>query len=125
MPPKNRLSLLLIPLLAACQSAPNSAPNVPETASKPVAQWQTPEQLEAATRAFLEQRPQDPSDRDRQQRALASAWMQRGQQALEAGDVNSATAALMRARSLLPQAPALTNDLGNALQPKRGRSANE
>lgn len=124
MPLKNRLSLMLIPLLAACQSAPTSAPSPAEAPPKAAAQWQTPEQLEAATRAFLEQRPHDLNERDRQQRALASAWMQRGQNALEAGDVNSATAALMRARSLLPQAPALTNDL-NALRPKRGRSLSQ
>lgn len=120
MPLKKRLPLVFMPLLAACQPVPVSTSMPVEPSPKSATQqWQSTEQLEAATHTFLTQTASDKTAHDAQQRALASAWMQRSQQALEAGDVNAATAALMRARSLLPQAPALTNDFGSGLKPSR------
>lgn len=52
------------------------------------------------------------------QRRLADAYLRQGQEALQKGDLATATTALSRARSLLPAAPALTAGLGSdALQP--------
>nr|WP_231866608.1 hypothetical protein [Pseudomonas resinovorans] len=53
------------------------------------------------------------------QRQLADAWMQRGQAALEQGDLDSATKALSHARSLMPQAPALSAGLDGAIDKAR------
>ena len=52
------------------------------------------------------------------QRQLADAYLRQGQEALQAGDLNTATTALSRARSLLPAAPALTAGLGGPLDPQ-------
>lgn len=52
------------------------------------------------------------------QRQLADAYLQQGQQALQNGDLNTATTALSRARSLLPAAPALTAGLGDPSDPQ-------
>lgn len=49
------------------------------------------------------------------QRQLADAYLRQGQEALQTGDLNTATTALSRARSLLPAAPALTAGLGDRL----------
>ncbi len=46
---------------------------------------------------------------------LATAWLETGEQALKDGDVETASAALMQAKRLLPQAPALTEGLSAAL----------
>ena len=68
------------------------------------------EQLEVLRHQF----PDDQRVIGAQQR-LASAWLQSGQQALQQADVGAATTALMHAKRLLPQAPALTAGLGAAL----------
>lgn len=52
------------------------------------------------------------------QRQLADAYLSQGQLALQQGDLNAATTALSRARSLLPAAPALTTGLGDPLNPQ-------
>ncbi len=113
---RSSAALLLLPLLTACQGtapADHVAPVQP-------ALWQLEAQLtagdlEAASAAFDElQRLQAGNSLEAYQRRLAEAWLQRSQQALEAGDLDAATAALARARTLLPQAPALINDLGGA-----------
>ena len=49
------------------------------------------------------------------QQRLASAWLQSGEQALQDADVDTASAALIQAKRLLPQAPALTEGLSAAL----------
>lgn len=49
------------------------------------------------------------------QRQLSEAWLKKGQAALQQGDLNSATTALSHARSLMPQAPALTTGLDGAI----------
>ncbi|MBP9956041.1 MAG: hypothetical protein KBF00_02765 [Pseudomonas sp.] len=118
LPALRCLPLLLLPLLAACQSQPQT----PSAAVRPAAVAQLEAQvaageLDAATATFRQlQQGHDAAALERSQRLLADAWLQRSQQALEAGDLNAATAALANARALLPQAPALTNGLGGALQ---------
>lgn len=52
------------------------------------------------------------------QRQLADAYLQQGQRALQQGDLDTATTALSRARSLLPAAPALTAGLGDPHDPR-------
>lgn len=49
------------------------------------------------------------------QQRLASDWLQNGQQALQNADLLAASTALMHAKRLLPQAPALTEGLSAAL----------
>lgn len=58
--------------------------------------------------------PEDERIVDLQQR-LATAWLNAGQQALQNADVLTASTALMQAKRLLPQAPALTEGLSAAL----------
>jgi hypothetical protein len=53
------------------------------------------------------------------QRQLAESYLQQGQSALQKGDLNAATAALTRARNMLPQAPALTSGLDSAINNAR------
>ncbi|WP_339489244.1 PA5502 family lipoprotein [Pseudomonas sp. EL_65y_Pfl2_R95] len=53
------------------------------------------------------------------QRQLAEAYLHQGQQALQTGDLNTATTALGRARSMMPQAPALTTGLDGAIAKAR------
>ncbi|MNF56433.1 hypothetical protein D3C84_379190 [compost metagenome] len=127
------LPLLVLLLLGACQSSPQGDAGSPA----PQAQQPTPPALSAApdglrqqfetqlasgqlaaAGATLERLRQQESSApalDSYQRLLADAWLQRSQQALEKGDLNAATTALTKARTLMPKAPALT---GGALQPK-------
>lgn len=58
--------------------------------------------------------PDEPRLADLQQR-LAHAWLAAGEQALKEADVDTASAALIEAKRLLPQAPALTQGLDAAL----------
>lgn len=58
--------------------------------------------------------PDDARLADLQQR-LASAWLRQGQQALQNADVPAASTALMHAKRLMPEAPALTEGLSAAL----------
>lgn len=53
------------------------------------------------------------------QRQIAETYLQQGQSALQKGNLNAATAALSRARSFLPQAPALTSGLDSAIATAR------
>lgn len=52
---------------------------------------------------------------DTLQQRLATAWLANGEQALKEADIDTASAALMQAKRLLPQAPALTEGLSSAL----------
>jgi len=122
---------LLALLLGACQSpsqrdvgspAPQAqVPTAPVAAAEGLRQQFEAQlasgQLEAAGATLEHLRRQESSapTLDGYQRLLADAWLQRSQQALEKGDLNTATTALTKARSLMPRAPALT---GGALQPK-------
>lgn len=49
------------------------------------------------------------------QQRLAAAWLKNGQQALQNADVLAASTALMHAKRLMPQAPALTEGLSTTL----------
>lgn len=125
------LPLLALLLLGACQSpsqrdAGSPAPQAQvHTAPVAVADGLRQQfeaqlasgQLEAAgaTLEHLRRQESGAPALDGYQRLLADAWLQRSQQALEKGDLNAATTALTKARSLMPRAPALT---GGALQPK-------
>lgn len=131
------LPLLALLLLGACQSssqsdAGNAAPQAqaqvqtapapaPATAADELRQQFEAQlasgQLEAAgaTLEHLRREESSAPALEGYQRLLADAWLQRSQQALEKGDLNAATTALTKARSLMPKAPALT---GGTLQPK-------
>ncbi len=127
------LPLLALLLLGACQSPPQSdagsvapqaqLPASPAPAAVPDGLRQQFEaqlasgQLEAAGATLERLRQQESSAPalDGYQRLLADAWLQRSQQALEKGDLNTATTALTKARTLMPKAPALT---GGTLPPK-------
>ncbi|MCO6056157.1 hypothetical protein NG726_05680 [Pseudomonas sp. MOB-449] len=63
----------------------------------------------------LEEKAAGDTRLEQYQRQLADAWMKRGQDALQKGDLDNATQALSHARSLMPQAPALTTGLDGAI----------
>ncbi|MBX9755709.1 MAG: hypothetical protein K2X80_13225 [Pseudomonadaceae bacterium] len=67
----------------------------------------------------LKQRAAGDTRLEQYQRQLAENYLQQGQKALQKGDLNAATAALTHARSLLPQAPALTSGLDSAISSAR------
>lgn len=67
----------------------------------------------------LKQRAAGDTRLEQYQRQIAETYLQQGQSALQKGDLNAATAALSRARSLLPQAPALTSGLDDAIAAAR------
>lgn len=107
-------------LLAACQSAPQVA-SLPTDdlvgAFRQLEQSLAAGQLSAAESQLgaLQQRAAGDTRLEQYQRQLAEAYLQRGQQALQAGDLDSAAQALGQARSLMPQAPALTTGLEGAI----------
>lgn len=57
------------------------------------------------------------------QQRLAAAWLKNGQQALQDADVLAASTALMHAKRLMPQAPALTEGLSTALAEVQAQAA--
>lgn len=57
------------------------------------------------------------------QQRLAAAWLKNGQQALQNADVLAASTALMHAKRLMPQAPALTEGLSTALAEVQAQAA--
>lgn len=67
----------------------------------------------------LKQRAAGDTRLEQYQRQIAETYLQQGQTALQKGDLNAATAALSRARSFLPQAPALTSGLDSAIATAR------
>ncbi|MFZ3185521.1 MAG: hypothetical protein WA173_15425 [Pseudomonas sp.] len=69
--------------------------------------------------ANLKQRAAGDTRLEQYQRQIAEDYLQQGQKALQKGDLNAATAALTHARSLLPQAPALTSGLDSAISSAR------
>ena len=78
-------------------------------------------QLQQAERqwASLRQRATGDTRLEQYQRQLAETHLQQGQTALQNGDLNGASASLGKARGLLPQAPALTSGLDNAIAKAR------
>lgn len=113
-----RLSpLLLLLSLAACHHTEHRATLAPteRLLEKQLADGDLP----AATDSFrrLQQGPAQPAPNlEGYQRRLAEAWLQRGQKALERGDMKAAATALGNARALMPQAPALTDGLDGRLK---------
>jgi len=111
-------------LLAACQNAPKVA-ELP--ADESVSAFHQLDQslsqgqlAEAETQLnALQQRAAGDTRLEQYQRQLAEAYLQQGQAALQKGDLDIATTALSRARSLLPQAPALTTGLDGAIAQAR------
>lgn len=69
--------------------------------------------------AGLRQRAAGDTRLEQYQRQLAENHLQQGQTALQSGDLNGASASLGKARGLLPQAPALTSGLDNAIAKAR------
>lgn len=69
--------------------------------------------------ASLRQRAAGDTRLEQYQRQLAENHLQQGQTALQNGDLNAASASLGKARGLLPQAPALTSGLDNAIAKAR------
>lgn len=67
----------------------------------------------------LKQRAAGDTRLEQYQRQIAETYLQQGQSALQKGDLNAASAALSRARGLLPQAPALTSGLDQAISTAR------
>lgn len=117
--------LLLVLLLAGCQSAPQQPANLPVddllSAFRQLDQSLARGDLSGAERQLgsLQQRAAGDTRLEQYQRQLAEAHLQQGQQALQAGDLDNATKALSRARSLMPQAPALTTGLDGAIAQAR------
>lgn len=107
-------------LLTACQTAQQVA-EVPtdDLASnfrhldKDLAKGRLTE-AEARLKA-LEEMAADDTRLGQYQRQLADAWLKRGQDALQQGDLDNAARALSHARGLMPQAPALTAGLDGTL----------
>lgn len=73
----------------------------------------------------LRQRAAGDTRLEQYQRQLADNYLQQGQSAVQKGDLNAASAALTHARSLLPQAPAMTSDLDAAIASARARAQAE
>ena len=117
-------ALSLVLLLAACQSAPQPA-NLPVddlvSAFRQLDQSLASGDLSSAESQLdsLQQRAAGDTRLEQYQRQLAEAHLQQGQKALQAGDLDNATKALSRARSLMPQAPALTTGLDGAIAQAR------
>lgn len=111
-PALRALSLLsLALLLGACQShSVQPAPASPFEADLAAGQ------LEAAQLQLGQEQENAAQLAERRQR-LADAYLKRSREALQAGDVNGATSALVRARSLMPRAPALAADVNGIGHP--------
>lgn len=111
-------------LLAACQSPPKEPQVATDdlvSAFRQLEQSLAAGQLVAAETQLgaLQQRAAGDTRLEQYQRQLAEAYLQQGQSALQKGDLDTATKALSRARSLLPQAPALTTGLDGAVAQAR------
>ncbi|MDX1298862.1 MAG: PA5502 family lipoprotein [Pseudomonas sp.] len=117
-------TLMLVLLLAGCQNAPQPA-NLPVddlvSAFRQLDQSLTRGDLSRAESQLvnLQQRAAGDTRLEHFQRQLAEAHLQQGQKALQSGDLDNATKALSRARSLMPQAPALTTGLDGAITQAR------
>ncbi|MBU1491457.1 MAG: hypothetical protein KJ884_11745 [Gammaproteobacteria bacterium] len=117
MPSGSRcLAIAMLLALAGCQQATVApAPVVDPLAPayQQLEQHLSSGHLEQAHAQFDTLKAQAPADSrlEPYQRLLAEAYLQQSQTALQRGDLDAATQALIRARSLLPQAPALGTKL--------------
>ena len=118
---RSLLACGLLLILTACQTTVQQ-PSEPEVDTFAVAELVfanhlADQQLELAgqqLKALRQNHPDKPRINVLQQR-LASAWLAAGEQALKNADVETASAALIQAKRLLPQAPALTEGLSAAI----------
>lgn len=105
-------SLMALALaLTACQNtasnpAPSSAFETELAAGR----------LESAQLA-LGSEQEDTAQLTERRKRLADAYLERSREALAKGDVNGATAALTRARSLMPRAPGVAADVSGLQKP--------
>ncbi|MCY1289845.1 hypothetical protein D9M68_275990 [compost metagenome] len=112
-------------LLTACQSAPPRLAELPAddlvVAFSQLEQSLNNGQLDQARSQLrdVQQRASNDTRVEHFQRRLADAYLLKGQAALQQGDLDSATQALGTARSLMPQAPALTTGLDSAIDQAR------
>ncbi len=112
-------------LLGACQSAAPKVASLPPdeliVAFRQVEQSLNEGQLVAAESqlAAIAPRAQGDTRLEQYQRQLADAYLKQGHNALQQGDLDTATKALSHARSLMPQAPALTTGLDNSIAQAR------
>lgn len=118
------LPLFLVLLLAACQHSPQqSLPPVDDLvlAFRQLDLSLAEERLDDAggQLAALQQRAAGDSRLESYQRQLADAYLEQGREALQRDDLDHAAQALGQARSLLPQAPALSGDLLQAIDQAR------
>lgn len=124
------LALITVSLLLfGCQSAPQQA-NLPTddlvSAFRQLDQSLASGKLPDAEiqLASLQQRAKGDTRLEQYQRQLSEAYLAQGQQALQSGDLDRATKALSHARSLMPQAPALTTGLDGAINQAREAELN-
>lgn len=116
--------LLLVLFLAGCQQAPQQPlPPVDELvlALRQLDLSLAEERLDDARSqlAVLERSAAGDTRLEQYRRQLADAYLQQGREALQQGDLDRAAKALGQARSLLPQAPALSGDLQQAIENAR------
>ncbi|WP_192984433.1 PA5502 family lipoprotein [Pseudomonas sp. EggHat1] len=118
------LPLFLVLLLAGCQSSQqHSLPPVDDlvVAFRQLDLSLAEERLDDARSQLstLQQRASGDTRLEQYQRQLAEAYMEQGREALQQGDLDRAAQALGQARSLMPQAPALSHDLNQAIDSAR------
>lgn len=115
------LAFGLLMSLSACQNLTqnNQEPTVDEFAVAELVfnTHLNAQELDSAGQQLddLRKNNQDEPRLDVLQQRLANAWLDKGEQALKVADMDTASAALMQAKRLLPQAPALTEGLSTAL----------
>lgn len=118
---RSLVALSLFIVLSACQNSAqkNQEPTIDEFAVAELVfnTHLAAQELEAAGQQLDALRESDPSEPrlDELQQRLATAWLVTGEQALKDADIDTASAALMQAKRLLPKAPALTQGLSTAL----------
>ena len=101
--------------MTSCRSTIWSAPFAISTKASAVASCSKPK----ASWLVCANAPPATTRLEQYQRQLAENHLQQGQTALQNGDLNGASASLGKARGLLPQAPALTSGLDNAIAKAR------
>lgn len=118
------LPLILVLLLAGCQNTQqHSVPPVDDLviAFRQLDLSLAEERLDDARSQLntLQQRASRDTRLEQYQRQLAEAYMEQGREALQQGDLDRAAQALGQARNLMPQAPALSHDLNQAIDSAR------
>lgn len=118
------LPFFLVLLMAGCQSSQqHSLPPVDDlvVAFRQLDLSLAEERLDDARSQLstLQQRASRDTRLEQYQRQLAEAYMEQGREALQQGDLDRAAQALGQARSLMPQAPALSHDLNQAIDSAR------